>query len=242
MNISSNSREMVQQLLEDVDTLDEQFKLGLPQPHKIRAIISPILRRWIVERLFFNAQKLILPNLIEFSFTRSPQSIKQCERGVYEHWMELIELNAMQFSTWLLSKKYSNTNQVPRDSFNNNEKRILLLHKAPKFFEQKIIFLKESFYTRTDIIKMHANLLGGVHLDSKRKNDQIHIDEIKNYCGFEINNTTHQILVGESIVTGRADPKRRPSIYDATELIVMDTARIFVAGIRSSHQYFLNLL
>lgn len=50
------------------------------------------------------------------------------------------------------------------------------------------------------------------------------------------------MLVGKTIETGRADPQRRHAIYDATELITMDTARIFANGIRASRPVFVSLL
>jgi hypothetical protein len=97
-----------------------------------------------------------------------------------------------------------------------------------------MFFWKGNFYTRADVIKWLANKLGGAHLDFRRKGDETHIDELKNYFGFEVAPKTNQMLVGDSIASGRADPSRRPSIYDATELIAMDTARIFAAGIRAA--------
>jgi len=50
------------------------------------------------------------------------------------------------------------------------------------------------------------------------------------------------MLSGDSIEAGRADRQRRPFIYDATELIAMDTARIFAAGIKRSRAEFLCVL
>jgi hypothetical protein len=89
---------------------------------------------------------------------------------------------------------------------------------------------------------MHANLLGGVHLDFRRGDDEEHINEIKNYFGFEIKPDTHQMLVGDEIAVARADPARRRNIYDATELVVLDTARIFAIAVRSSQALFQALL
>jgi len=86
---------------------------------------------------------------------------------------------------------------------------------------------------------MHANKLGGVHLDFRRKQDETHINEIKNYFGFEIIGNNHHMLVGDQIDQGRSDPARRQQIYDATELIAIDTGRIFADGINNSKEMFL---
>lgn len=70
----------------------------------------------------------------------------------------------------------------------------------------------------------------------------MHIDEIKNYFGFELKGSNHQMLVGDEIGVGRANPARRQQIYDATELIAIDTARIYASGVRTSEQAFVDLL
>lgn len=41
------------------------------------------------------------------------------------------------------------------------------------------------------------------------------------------------MLVGQDIEIARADPARRDRVYDATELVTLDTARIFAKGIDS---------
>jgi|SRR5208337_260782 len=108
--------------------------------------------------------------------------------------------------------------------------------KAPAkaFFNQKMFFWKGRFYTRNDVILMHARKLGGVHLDFRRADDEAHIDEIKNYFGFDREPKVSRMLMGAEIAAARSDPTRRPRIYDATELVTFDTARIFAAGIKSS--------
>jgi hypothetical protein len=53
---------------------------------------------------------------------------------------------------------------------------------------------------------------------------------------------THQMLAGQEIATARADPKRRQNVYDATELVLLDTARIFANGVQSSRLLFEALL
>jgi hypothetical protein len=47
-------------------------------------------------------------------------------------------------------------------------------------------YSQPQFYTRTDVVKWLANRLGGAHLDFRRKDDETHIDEIKNYFGIEL--------------------------------------------------------
>jgi hypothetical protein len=110
------------------------------------------------------------------------------------------------------------------------------------FFGQKMFFWKGQFYTRADLIKMHANALGGVHLNFQRTRSETHIIELKNYFGYEVNGRNYQMMIGNEIAVGRADPDRRAQIYDATELVTMDTARIFARGVRKSEASFVALL
>jgi hypothetical protein len=114
--------------------------------------------------------------------------------------------------------------------------------KASTFFKQPMFFWKGRFFNREDVIKMHANKLGGVHLDFSRTKDEEYINEIKEYFGFEVGATGYQMLMGEEIQRGREDRRRRASVYDATELIAMDTARIFAGGVRKSEKAFLAVL
>jgi hypothetical protein len=114
--------------------------------------------------------------------------------------------------------------------------------RAKIFFDQKMFFWKGQFYTRADVIKMHANALGGVHFDFRKAQDEAHIKEIKNYFGFELKGNNNQMLVGDEIDLARADPARRQQVYDATELVAMDTARIFASGVRTSEEAFVDLL
>jgi hypothetical protein len=107
---------------------------------------------------------------------------------------------------------------------------------------QRIFYWCAQFYTRTDVIKLHANLLGGVHLDLRKAKAETHMHEIKNYLGFEVKGKNYQMLVRDGISEGRADPARRDRVYDATELVAIDTGRIFARGIRDSESAFSALL
>jgi hypothetical protein len=57
-----------------------------------------------------------------------------------------------------------------------------------------------------------------------------------------VKGNNNQMLVGDAIGIARADPARRQQVYDATELVAMDTARIFASGVRASEEAFVDLL
>jgi hypothetical protein len=213
-----------------------------PSPAQIRTTLSPILRRWIAAGDFFATQKLILPHQVSFLLRTNPQSTKLAKAGIYEHWMALIEFDSIGISTAQISRKYLGPDGKPTIMIDGGYQTNPIGHRAKEFFGQKMFFWKEKFYTREDVIKMHANRLGGVHLDFKRADDEAHINQIKNYFGFEIKPHTHQMLVGEEIEAARADVARRQNVYDATELVLLDSARIFSTSIELSQARFQALL
>jgi hypothetical protein len=95
----------------------------------------------------------------------------------------------------------------------------------------------------TDALVMAIpNRVQAIHFDFRKAQDEAHIKEIKNYLGFELKGSNNQILVGDEIGQGRADPVRRQRVYDATELVAMDTARIFASGVSASEKAFVDLL
>lgn len=233
--IANDDRELVHQLLEDADIISQTLIVGQPKPAVIRTTFVPLLRKWIVEDRFFKAAKLVHPYQPSFKIVTGSNEVNLCKAGVYEHWMAMIAFGSIGVGSGLLSEKY-------RDNPPATFKHSSVNHPAKHFFNQKIFFWKGKFYTRHDIIWMHANRLGGVHLDFRRTADEGHINEIKNYFGFEVLPHANQMLVGRDIENARADPSRRDRVYDAAELVAMDTANIFAKGILASHQVFRALL
>jgi len=241
-NLASDDRELIQQLLDDVGILEDQFLIGIPKPPATRAVLAPILRRWVAEALFFKAQKLIMPVKVNFAIMSNAHATKLCEDGVYEHWMGVVVFGQIGVGKSQVAQKYLGPDGKPTIPLGDRAVAPPEPQKAKRFFEQKMFFWKGQFYTRADVIKMHANALGGVHFDFRRTEDETHINEIKNYFGFELKGNNSQMLVGNDISLGRADPARRQQVFDATELVAMDTARIFADGIRASQGAFSSLL
>jgi hypothetical protein len=235
---TADNRELIHQLLDDVAILEAHFAMGIPKPAVMRAGFAPILRRWIAQGVFFRAQRLAAPAQIVFTTTRNAQAIAQCRAGKYLHWMELIFCGRLGVSLTQVTEQYLEHARQYADVTSLKPSPV----KASIFFKQPMFFWKGRFYTREDVIKMHANKLGGVHLDFSRTEDEEHVNEIKEYFGFEVSETGYQMLMGEEIQRGRDDRRRRDSVFDATELIAMDTARIFAGGVRRSENAFLRVL
>jgi hypothetical protein len=239
---TADDRELVHQLLEDMRAIHDQFVAGVPKPSANRTVFAPILRRWIAEGLFFKAQKYLLPLRCTFMVYSDSHNINLCKAGMYEHWMASVMFRGMAISIGLPKTKYLGKNGMPNSEFNSLGPPQEAGQSASIFFKQKMFFWKEQFYTRSDVIRMHANTLGGVHFDFKKAHAEQHIMEIKNYLGYETRGSNIQMILGEEIINGRSDPSRRQQIYDATELVVMDTARIFANGLRASETALAALL
>lgn len=236
-SLTPADRELVLQLFDDLGILEAQFTVGIPTPPAARAVFTPILRRWIAEALFFKAQKLILPTKVSFAIKDNSQGIHLCETGVLEHWMGLVWFGKLEVS---IAQRNLSRPETATKPLAEHGKHPVILQKASRFFDQKMLFWKGAFYTRAEIIKIHANSLGGVHFDLWQNEQEI--DEIKNYFGFETLPGQSQMLRGQEIADRRMDPRRRQYVYDATELIAMDTARVFASGVRASQESFFTLL
>lgn len=237
-----NNRELIFQLLEDVALLHEALtERQLPTPQTARALIAPILRRWICEQLFHKVQSRLRPHIVRFGLFEMPNTIAHCEDGDVEHWMTMIDLNGFAFSAVL-----PNPSLIREDGSSPLSRRLdsteRTLRPSKMFFEQRMFFWKRNFYKRRDILSIHANQLGGVHLDFRRREDQTHIEELAQYLGFEISGLNYQMLAGEALWTAKADLGRRGRTYDVFELVAIDTARIFVAGVQSSRAIIESLL
>lgn len=217
--LSADDREMVHQLLEDVKLLQASFTHGLPRGSALRATFVPILRKWIVEAGFFKVTKLIQPHQPSFLIRKTPDFVKNYKSDNQVSWMAQLRFGDIGFGIG---------SQTP----------VKTPQRASEFFRQTMFFWKGTLYTRKDVLQFYANRLGGVHLDPRRAADEEYINEIKNYFGIEVKPETNQIMLGEEIELARADPGRRNCIYDATELVAMDTGRIFAEGVLASLRIF----
>lgn len=234
--LSPNERELLHVLFDDINIVKGRLQLGLPQPHDLRAVFSPILRRWLGEGQVHQVQRLIRSHRIGFPLIGQATEINLCTSGFFEHWMGMLIIDSIGIGVGQRAAAYL---QAPEPVRSNH---IAVPQPAKHFIDQKLFYWKGHFYTRRDLILWLANRFGGTHLDFKRKDDEKHIDEIRNYFGLEITGSNRQILIGEQVAAGRADSQRRHKVYDAAELTVWDTARIFAEGISASETVMRALL
>jgi hypothetical protein len=236
-----NIKELSMQLLEDVDVLQDHFLTERPKPSNVRAVFVPILRRWIAEGTFHHIQKAILPNKVIFELYSEGFDIKLCKAGIFDYWMGLTEISGIAVSSGLVNEKHrEDLKRSP--SSNRPHGPTKFQHPASVFFDQKIFFWDRVFYTRSDVVKFHANALGGVHFNFRRAETEIGLSKLKNLFGYEVVGSNYQMLVGDAIEAARGNIARRPHVYDAIELMSLDTARIFFTAIKNHQNQIRNLI
>ena len=85
--LSSEQRELLLQLFEDVAAMEKPF--GFPSSAELRTTFAPVLRRWIVDKMFFRMHNF-LPNRVLFTFYSHTDAAKACQAGAYKWWMGLV--------------------------------------------------------------------------------------------------------------------------------------------------------
>jgi hypothetical protein len=227
---ADQDRELILQLLDDVQLLERKVAYDLPSPTDLRATFSPVLRRWIIDGAFFLVQKLLTERVLFEMYSRT-DDVKWCQAGIYTWWMGTIYSgNGIAIGTNRLAQKYADN----RDLIPERRKPFLISQKAKMFFGQPCFLWKEKLYTREDAIKFLANKLGGTHYAMDRHKKEIHVQEIQSQFGVIYDSPGNaRILAPGELLALRADPNTRDRVFDAIQLTVGDTASIFCKGIRS---------
>lgn len=200
-----------------------------PSPQAARAIIAPILRRWISEQLLHRVQRLFGPKMLTFPLLEMPNTVERCSAGLIEHWFTATELGGVAISM-SLPKSSVPANLAGLDTSGDGHGG-WVRRPVRAFFEQKVFFWQGRFYTRAQILSAQANKRGGVHLDFNRAAKDAHVDALPLFFGVEVSGTNYQILVGQDIQLAKLNRARRQNTYDAFDLVAIDSARIFVLGV-----------
>lgn len=130
--------------MEDARLINDALVGGQPKPVVVRTTLVPMLRKWIVEDGFFKAAKLVRAKEPTFEILTTPNDVKLCKAGVYEHWMAMILFGTLGVGSGLLTEKY-------RAAPPGKSQPVTALHPAHAFFKQKMFFWKGHFYTRGKI-------------------------------------------------------------------------------------------
>ena len=209
-------------LIEDAETIMESFNNGVPEAKVIRSVFGPILRRWIVEGNFNIVQRYVKPGRISFSYNHSSSCIKNLKKKIYPIWF-----GNLQFGDIGVSMTMGESLDARKKTFPSKGMKVVKT-KATEYFNQPVCHLDGKTFKRRDVVKLHANELGGAHLQLYKRDQQ----RLRETVGFEVKSIGNiQVMLGKEILVAKSDPKRRPTIYDAADLVLQDTAYVFAMSV-----------
>lgn len=229
MDLTIEQRQLVRILLDDYHVLgrDVEDRRILPTPPIIRAVISPILRKWLVEGAIYQLGK-VKQTQFAFSVYSSDDVIEQCVAGRMLFWLELIRLFGNRISTGCpIDPSFA----VPM----GNPRPVDL--KTSKFVSQKMIYFEGIFFSRKDIVKFCANKMGGTHLSSKINSDNDLILERMKLFGLLVkpastNSNVNVTLPGRYAMDAIKKAEANGEIfYSFPHLVLLDSAHLFFEAI-----------
>lgn len=220
--MTDNIKEITLILLEDADTVISHFRNGVPEPKIIRSFFGPILRRWIHEGDYHTIQKELKSKNINFKYYDSSFDSKKSA----PIWVGNLRFNDICISMSAGGK-----------SFNQGMKGIS--RKASIFFKQPVCKFFEKTYTRKDIVRFHANELGGAHFEKNKQTK-----DLREHLGFEVDfdSGNIQTLLGADIIKAKQDIARRSQVYDMADIVLQDTALVFAQGILDNKSHIQALI
>ena len=214
--------EIVTVLLEDAETIMDAFSNGVPEAKVIRSVFGPILRRWINEGDFHIVQKYANPKIISFKYHNSRSCETNLKRKIYPIWFGNLRFGDIGISMTMGGSDEARARAVPSKGMKD------VSTKAAIYFGQPVCHIDGKTYKRRDVVKLHANELGGAHLQLYKRDKQ----RLRETIGFEVKDSTNiQTMLGKEILKAKSDPKRRPTVYDAADLVMQDTAYTFAKSI-----------
>lgn len=158
----NDANALLQDLYEDAHLLYEHFgRIGnMSSLSLIRALASPILRKWICEKTIYKIQKVSRKS-IHFDVMHNGDAIKICKSGAGDFWVELVPAFGINIGMGPRIKESKQKVQYEADNPNIEDIKRKLDSKA--FCVQKMVFFNGKFFSRSDFVLLLANKLGGTH-------------------------------------------------------------------------------
>jgi hypothetical protein len=165
---------------EDIEALQRHTTGVGVTASDLRQVVAPILRRWFVDDLIYQVQKMLAEKILIPTDELRP-FIRACENGNVKFFAGV---KATIGGTPVSNFVFGN-DRVQLDLPTSSAGFVQL--KIADFAKQRVLFGNNIFATRSDVIKFVANKWGGVHLDSKFMDKvQSMIDETRFYYGFKM--------------------------------------------------------
>lgn len=212
----------------DLDILSRHLggRGAFPTQHDIRAIIAPILRKWICD----NGIKTIHD---EYR-TQSTYTVPNFKGYVYE-----CQNNGLD--TWLMTLPVIDDLYVDVEYIQDKsiKKRCVLgdtEYNFNAFKNQKVAYLNGEFINRDECIRFLANKMGGAHTQKQSKHEKKEsLVKFVSLFVVAIDYGSRQVHAFDQSGEERLHELQRRgyATYSAMHLVVLDTARRFNDGMRA---------
>ena len=233
---NDDKKRLIELLLEDLVILERDAgnKSVTPEPSIIRAIITPILRRWICDRGLIAIRNDALKSPINFSVYDHEEHINACKNKQLSSWTAPLGINEAYISSSHI------TDMTNQPVFNSQPRDMTL--DVGDFCQQKMVYFYGKFATRADIISFAANKLGGTHNPSENEIKKNDLHKFMEEFALAVSGNNVQIMNKTEFLNITKYKKEDRKIYDLYFLVTLDTAHRFIDGIKAIQASLLNQL
>ena len=218
-------------LLEDAETLEKLFNVIRPNIGNIRNTAGPIMRRWFGEEDIRQVQKMLRPNLLRVRYWTNSTELKNLKKGYYNIWIGNFSFNDISMSWMAFSSEKARKRILPEVGSQK------VCEPMGAFLRQPVCHILGETFTRKDVVKFHANNLGGAHYDPHGVENTPEKKRLRDTVGYEVDVLGNiKMLLGSEIVEAKKDRDRRAGIYDLADLILLDSAKRFAVSVLSERE------
>jgi hypothetical protein len=221
--------ELLHQLIEDVKLLDQTIGTAGLDGSAVRSFFSPMLRKWSEPTGIYSVQKII-GQKVTFPCRDHKLMVRACEQRKMVDWASPLGKEGVEFSTSLpcLSLQQPQSVKIAVD-----EPMAITQLDSASFFNQKLMFLKNEFLTRAEIINYVANRMGGAHsVPNSKKDTDLKFERFKQLLGYSYNGLNIQLLMGPDLENTRKLEQDGTKAVDPFTSYVSDSTSRFVNGIK----------
>lgn len=230
--------ERILMLLEDAELLQKGLAEERPNIANVRALAGPILRKWLLDGQINQVNKQMRPDHLSVFYLSNPESEWNAQKGLYSIWVGNFSFNGV------CGEMTAGTTPAAERKLKPSKGAREISGKISKFLSQPVCVIFGRVYSRKEIIRFHANNLGGAHYDPREVENTPAKKRLRDTIGYEVtaDGRNIQMRMGPSIIAAKQDPSRRHSIYDLADLVLLDAAHRFSASVLSARDQLHDLL
>lgn len=217
------------ELIEDIQLLRSDFKYptSIPTAPKIRAQISPILRKWICDNGLSPLCKEYKAKPL-FKVINDKVEIDRCKRGEIAHWTATNNIGALGIGTGRIKPEY-----IHKTYRKGDDKSMEYLFKFNEFRVQKVAYINGRFVSRNESLRYLADKMGGTHSHQvTRKPRNFDLSDLLKLHGATLfpENNSWQLMNGMEPDKVSEYESQGGIVFSMLHLIALDSARRFCEG------------